>query len=97
MLYYDKFDASEGIDINKSNTSNRCMACHYWYFKDIGYKYEPEVCNKCHNISMMAYELENIAILNVKGVDYRCVLWNMTKNDAINRLNNAKLGDNDSL
>ena len=25
---------------------------------------------------MMAYELENIAILNVKGVDYRCVLWN---------------------
>ena len=22
---------------------------------------------------MMTYELENIAILNVKGVDYRCV------------------------
>ena len=32
----------------------------------------------------MAYELENIAILNLKGVAYRCVLWNMTKNDAIN-------------
>ena len=28
---------------------------------------------------MMNYELKNIAILNVKGVDYRCVLWNMTK------------------
>ena len=34
---------------------------------------------------MMASGLENIAILNIKGVDYRCVLWNMTKNDAINR------------
>ena len=32
---------------------------------------------------MLAYELKNIAILNVKGVDYRCVLWNMSKNDAI--------------
>ena len=28
---------------------------------------------------IMAYELENIAILNVKGVDYRCILWNMAK------------------
>ena len=64
------------------------MICHYWYFKDIGYKYEPYVCNKCHGLSMVAYELKNVAILNVKGVDYRCVLWNMTKNDAINVLNN---------
>ena len=32
---------------------------------------------------MLAYELKKIAILNVKGVDYRCVLWNMSKNDAI--------------
>ena len=64
------------------------MICHYWYFKDIDYKYEPYVCNKCHGLSMVAYELKNIAILNVKGVDYRCVLWNMTKNDAINVLNN---------
>ena len=42
---------------------------------------------------MMAYELENIAILNVKGVDYRCVLWNITRNYAINRSNNSKLDD----
>ena len=32
---------------------------------------------------MLAYELKNIAILNVEGVDYRCVLWNMSKNDAV--------------
>ena len=38
------------------------------------YKFEPYAYNKCHDISMMAYELEIIAILNVKGVDYRCVL-----------------------
>ena len=45
------------------------MLCHYWYFKDFGFKLEPPVCNKCHDILMTAYELKNIAILNVKGVD----------------------------
>ena len=38
---------------------------------------------------MMVYVLENIKILNVKGIDYRCVIWNMSKSDAINRLNNS--------
>ena len=53
------------------------MIFHYSHLKDIGYIYEPEVCNGCHDISIMTYELENIEILNVKGVDYRCVIWNM--------------------
>ena len=44
------------------------MICYYWYFLDLNYTYEPYVCNECHNISMMAFELENIPILNVKGV-----------------------------
>ena len=38
-------------------------------------------------------QYERIAILNVKGVDYRCILWNMTKTGAINTLNNSKLED----
>ena len=46
---------------------------------------------------MMAYELENIVILNVNGVNYRCVLWNITKNNSINRLNNSKLVDKGTL
>ena len=46
---------------------------------------------------MMACELKNIAIVNVKGVDYRCVLWNITKNDAINMLGNSKLDDKGTL
>ena len=46
---------------------------------------------------MMAHELKNIAILNVNGVDYRCVLWNMTKNNAINMLGKSKLDGKDTL
>ena len=45
----------------------------------------------------MTFRLENIAILNIKGVDCRCVLWNMSRNDAINRLNNSELDDEGSL
>ena len=65
--------------------------------KKKNYRFKLYVCNKYHDIKMMAYELENIAVLNVEGVDYRCVLWKMTKNDGINRLNNSKLHDKGTL
>ena len=29
MLYYDKIDIFEGIDINKTNASKECHICHY--------------------------------------------------------------------
>ena len=28
----------EGIDVNKTNVSKETDICHYWYFKDIGFK-----------------------------------------------------------
>ena len=70
MLYYDRIDVSERIDVNKSSRSKECMLCHYWYFLGTGYEYEPKVCNGCEDVSMMAVKLENIAILNIKGVAY---------------------------
>ena len=42
-------------------------------------------------LSVMAYKLENLAILNIKGIDYRCAIWNMSKSDAINKLNKSEL------
>ena len=42
---------------------------------------------------MTAYELKNIAILNVKGVDFSCLLWGNSRNEAVNRLNNSVLED----
>ena len=32
MLYYDRIDVSDGIDINKTSVLNECDICHYWYF-----------------------------------------------------------------
>ena len=46
---------------------------------------------------MMAYESKSLVILNGKGVDYMCVLWNITRNDAINMLGNFKSDDKGML
>ena len=91
MLQYERIDASEGIDINKPDKSKECRICHYWCFKDIGYKYEPHVRNKCHDLLMVVYDLKNFMILNIKGVDYRCYVSNKSKNDASSLLNNSVL------
>ena len=46
---------------------------------------------------MMVYKLQSITILNVKGIGYGCVIWNLSRNDAISRLNNSTLDDKGSL
>ena len=40
-----------------------------------------------YDVLMTPYELKNIAILNVKGVDFRCILWGISRNEAVNKLN----------
>ena len=91
MLQYGRTDISEGINFDKSNKSIECMICHYWYFKDIGFKYQPYVFNGCHDFSMIVQKLDDFVILRVKGVDYRCCVVNMSKKDAITLLNNSVL------
>ena len=54
-------------------------------FLNTGNKYDPEICNGL----MMIYELKDTATLNIEDVDYHCTMWNMSRNDAVNRLNNS--------
>ena len=89
MLQYQKNEVSEGIDMNKTNASKECKLCHYWFFKDIGFKFEEHVCNKCHDLLTIAYSLKDIAILNAKGATFRCILMGISKNEGLKRLNNS--------
>ena len=93
MLQYDRIDISEGIDIEKKNTSKQCKICHYWYVKDIGFKYEPHVCNVCHGLMEKAVSFNNIAIVYVKGRTYKIHFWYVSKDDAINIMKNSSLID----
>ena len=35
MIYYDRINFSEGIDVNKTSTLKECDVCQYWYFLNI--------------------------------------------------------------
>ena len=93
MLQYEKIHVSERMDINKTCGLKECMLCHYWYFNDVRFKFEPHVCNKCHDVLMTAYDLKSIPTLNVKGINYKCILWGISKIEAVNVLNNSALED----
>ena len=86
MLYFDRIDVSEGIDVNKTSVSKGCDICHYWYFLNKGFKLQPNVCNRCHDLLMMSMNLSDIAILNIKGSDYCCIISGISKSEAITLL-----------
>ena len=71
MLYYDRIDVSEGIYVNRTSASKEGYVCHYWYFLNYSFKFKKNVCNRCHDLLMMFVNLSDIAILNIKGCDYR--------------------------
>ena len=83
MLECDIIDISEGIDINKTNTSKECDICHYWYFLDKNFNYEPYLYNGFHDLMQKAMNF-NDAIVSIKGNDYRISFWCMSKNHEIN-------------
>ena len=91
ILQYQKIDISERIDVNKTSASEECELCHYWFFKDVVFKFEKHVCNGCYNLLTMAYSLENIAILTANGATFRCILWGISRNEGLKRLNSSVL------
>ena len=90
MPYFDKINLSEGIDINKTSASKECDICHYWYFLSYSFKFQPNVCNRCHDL-LISINLSDIAILNIKGSDYCCIVSLISKDEAINLMQNADL------
>ena len=93
MVEYDRMDISEEIDVNKTNLSKECDIFHYLYFKDIGFKYEPYLCNSCHDLMQKAMIFNNVAVAYVKGNAYRIHFSYMSKDDAINVMNGSNLDD----
>ena len=86
MLEYDRIDISEGIDTKKTSASKECKICHYWYLKDIGFKYNPHLCNGFHGLLQKAVSFNNIAIIYINF----CYI---SKDDAINMMNSSSLID----
>ena len=93
MVEYDRIDICEGTDINKTSLSKECNICHYWYFKDIGFKYENHLCNGCHDLMQKVMSFNNVAIVYVKENACRIHFWYMSKDDAVNIMTGSNLVD----
>ena len=78
MLEYDRIDISEGYDVNKTSASKECNICHYWYFKDIAFKYERYPSNGYHDLTQKAISLNDVAIVNGKRNAHRVHLLFIT-------------------
>ena len=91
MLHFNRIDFSERIDVNKTSASKECDICHYRYFLNYSFKFQPNVCKRCHDLLMMSMNLSDIAILNIKGYDYRCIISLNSKNETIDLMQNADL------
>ena len=83
MLYYDRIDIREGIDLTKNNRSKECMICHYWFFNH-GFKFQDSTCKGCHELTILIVNISGIAIITVKNVDYCCIIQTFSKFNAVN-------------
>ena len=59
MLYFDRTDVSEGINVNKTSELKECDICLYWYFLNKSFKFQPIICNGCHDLLRMSMNLSD--------------------------------------
>ena len=89
-IIFNRIDISEGTDVDKTSESKDCDIYQFWYFLNNSFKFQPNVCNRCHNLLMISMNLSDIAILNIKGSDYRCIISLISKYKVTNPMQNAK-------
>ena len=66
MLYFNRIDISQEIDVNKASASKECDACYYVLnFLNYSSTFQPNVCNRYHDLLMMSINLSDIIILNI--------------------------------
>ena len=84
MLYYDRPDVSKGNDVDEISEPKECDICYYWYFLNKRFKFQPYVCNKCHDLLMISMKLSDTAVLKNEIVNCCCIITGISKSEAIN-------------
>ena len=69
ILYYDRIDDSQGIDVKETSQSKECNICQFWYILDKVFQFQPDVCNGSHDLLMMSLILNDVSFLKIHGVD----------------------------
>ena len=94
MLEYDRIDLSESIDVKGCNEmSRKCSLFKFYYFLNKNFNYQTYLCEGCHDISIKATIMQNLAIIYHEGNTYRVNFMFMSKNDAFNLIKNSNMVD----
>ena len=62
-------------------------------FQIWGFRFQLDVCNECHGVLMMFLNLSNIAISNICGFAYSCIIITISKIEVVNLLQNVDLSE----
>lgn len=68
---------SEKIDVNKTDESCRYSIFNNYYFLKVNSRFEPKVCDSCHNLMQNVISFNDVPIAFVKEDDYRIHFWRM--------------------
>ena len=60
-------------------------------FLDREFKFQRYICNGYNDVLMISIDLNNIAVLDMNGADYLCIINIISKSDALSLLKNADL------
>ena len=61
------------------------------FLLNYGFKFQDYVCSGCHILTMLSVNTSDIAVITVKNLDYRCIIHNISKSEAINLSKNSVL------
>ena len=90
FVYYTELTFLRELMLIKQ-VHQECDICHYWYFLNYSFTFQANVCNRCRNLLMTSLNLSDIAIFNIKGSDYGCIISLISKNDVIKLMQYADL------
>ena len=65
--------------------------CHYLFFLNYSFKFQPNACNRCHDLFMMSMNLSDISILNTNVFYYFCIINLISNTESRKLMLNADL------
>ena len=79
MLNFARIYVFEGVAVNKASVLKSVLLATVGNF-------QLDVCNGCYDVLVMFMILNNTAISNIRGIDYRCIINEINKSEAVNLL-----------
>ena len=62
-------------------------------FFNYGFKPQDSVRNGCHDLTILSVNINDIDIITIENVDYRCIIRSISKSEVINLLESSVLDD----